>query len=65
MEKYEDIECDAFDAPNAPDAPDTTTTIEELENILNRQMIRQTERGMEGKLARNSGVLKVTNGNAS
>ena len=70
MEEYEDIECDAFDAPNAPDAPDaldapdTTTTIEELENFLNRQMIRQTERGMEGKLAGNFGVLKVASGNA-
>ena len=70
MEEYENIEYNAFDAPNTPDmpdalnAPDRTTIIEELENVLNWQMIRQIERGMEGKLAENSGVLKVASGNA-
>ena len=73
IEEYKDIECDVFDASNMPDAldalnalnaSDTTTTIEELENILNQQIISQTEREMEGKLAGNSGVLKVASRNA-
>ena len=65
MEEYEDIECDAPNASDTPDAPDVTTTMGEQENDLDRWMIRQAERGMEGKLVENSGVLKVTSGNAA
>ena len=65
MEEYEDIWCDAFDAFDAPVAPDATTTSGEQENGLNRQMIRQLWRGMEGKLVGNSEVLKATSGNAA
>lgn len=62
MEEYKNIECDAFDAF---DVPNVTTTSGEQENSLNRQMICQLGKKIEGKLVGNSEVLKETSRKAA
>lgn len=61
--QYGDFEGDAFDAPDAPDATTTGGRHENECTSHNRQMIRQPEVVLEGKLGGYPGVLKATSGN--
>lgn len=68
MEGYENFDADVFDAPDAPNTPNVTTNDGAKENEFisqNRQMIRQPEFGIEGKLGGNPRVLRATSGNGA